>query len=343
MQKDFGTVEVQKQAVLYNLENKNGMRAAVSSYGAVLVSLLVPDADGKLRDVVLGYDTAGEYQRGGGCFGATIGRCGNRTEGAQFTLNDRVYHLGKNEGENNLHSGPDRYDFMFWEVLEADSRHVKFFRRSPDGEQGFPGNFDISVTYVLTDENELQILYHGICDQDTVANMTNHSYFNLNGHDSGDVLGHTLHLRASYFTPVRADFIPTGEIRSVEGTAMDFRKEKEIGKDIESGEEQLLLTSGYDHNYALDTPGFDEPFAVAKGEKSGIVMRAYTDCPGVQFYTANAVQHEKGKGGSAYEKRSGFCLETQYFPNSANEKKFASPILKAGEVYETKTVYSFGI
>lgn len=343
MQKNFGMVQEKKEAVLYEMENKNGMRAAVSSYGAVLVSLLVPDRDKKLRDVVLGYDTAEGYQCGKSWFGATIGRCGNRTENAQFSLNGTVFHLGKNEGENNLHSGPDRYDFKFWEVLEADTCHVKFFRRSPDMEQGFPGNFDISVTYELTDENELKIIYHGVCDQDTIANMTNHSYFNLNGHDSGNVMKHTLRLNALHYTPVRADSIPTGEIASVEGTAMDFRREKEIGRDIGADEEQLALTGGYDHNYVLDQPGFDMPFAEVRGDQSGIVMRAYTDCPGVQLYTANFVEHEKGKNGAVYEKRDGFCLETQYFPNSANEENFASPILRAGETYETETVYAFGI
>lgn len=341
MQKHFGEVQTRKEAILYEMKNKNGMCAAVSSYGALLVSVQVPSGDGRLLDVVLGYDSAGEYQSGSGCFGATIGRCANRTAGARFELNGTVYRLGKNEGENNLHSGPDRYDQMFWETLEADERHVKLFRRSPDMEQGFPGNLDISVTYELTDENEIRISYRGVCDRDTIVNMTNHSYFNLNGHDSGDVLKHTLCLRASRYTPVRADSIPTGEIASVEGTAMDFRAEKAIGRDIGADEEQLKLTGGYDHNYILDAPGFDEPFAVARGDQSGITLRAYTDCPGVQLYTGNFIAHEKGKGGAVYEKRDGFCLETQYFPNCANEAAFSSPVLRAGETYETRTVYAF--
>lgn len=249
-----------------------------------------------------------------------------------------------NENENNLHSGPDGFEFMMWDA-EVKEDGVAFHHHSPDGEQGFPGNFDITVTYTLTDDNAVEIHYEGTCDQDTVANMTNHSYFNLGGHDSGKVYDQTMQLNATHYTPViDSKSIPTGEIAPVAGTPMDFTEPKTIGKEIEADFVQLGLTGGYDHNYILDkAEGELVWMAKAYCEATGIAMEASTDCPAVQFYTGNFIKEEKGKNGVVYGKRDGFCLESQYCPNAVNDTHFAQPFLKAGEKYDTKTIYKFSV
>ena len=231
---------------------------------------------------------------------------------------------------------------MMWEA-ETKEQAVAFHHHSPDGEQGFPGNFDVSVTYTLTDDNAVEIHYEGISDQDTVANMTNHSYFNLGGHDSGNVYEQTMQLNATTYTPViDSKSIPTGEVAPVVGTPMDFTQPKAIGKEIDADFEQLQMTGGYDHNFVLDKPeGAFDWMAKAYCEKTGIALEAYTDCPGVQFYAANFLDNEKGKNGAVYDKRHAFCLESQYCPNAVNDTHFAQPFLKAGEKYDTKTVYRF--
>ena len=249
----FGTTKDGKEALLYTLSNKNGMEISVTDYGAHLVSVLVPDKDGKKRDVVLGFDSVTGYETDGSHFGATIGRNGNRIAGAAFELHGKTYQLAKNENNNNLHSGPDGYDYRLWNVEEADDSAVTFVLMSQDGDQGFPGNFEVSVTYTLTDENAVEIHYEGSCDQDTVVNMTNHSYFNLAGHDAGSIENQTLVLKAEQFSPViDSASIPTGEHAPVQGTPMDFTSEKAIGAEIEADFEQLKLTGGYDHNFILD-------------------------------------------------------------------------------------------
>ena len=238
----FGTTKDGKEASLYTLSNKNGMEISVTDYGAHLVSVLVPDKDGKKRDVVLGFDSVTGYETDGSHFGATIGRNGNRIAGAAFELHGKTYQMAKNENGNNLHSGPDGYDYRLWNVEEADDSAVTFVLMSPDGDQGFPGNFEVSVTYTLTDENAVEIHYEGSCDQDTVVNMTNHSYFNLAGHDAGSIENQTLILKAEQFSPViDSASIPTGEHASVKGTPMDFTSEKAIGAEIEADFEQLII------------------------------------------------------------------------------------------------------
>ena len=338
----FGKTKDGKDASIYTVMNANGTIMKVTDFGAILVSLLVADKNGERKDVVLGYDKIENYFVNDPHFGSTIGRNGNRIDQAAFMLNGKKVHLTPNENGNNLHSGPDGFEFMLWEA-EAKENAVAFHHYSPDGEQGFPGNFDITVTYTLTEDDAVEIHYEGTCDQDTVANMTNHSYFNLAGHDSGNVYEQTMQLYASYYNPViDTKSIPTGENAPVKGTPMDFTKAKPIGQDIDADFEQLTLTGGYDHNFVLDKePGTLALMASVYCEKTGIALDAYTDCPGVQFYAGNFINNEQGKEGVVYGKRQGFCLESQYSPNAMNEENFEKPILKAGEKYDTKTIYKF--
>lgn len=338
----FGMVG-EREAQLYSFSNTAGMEMTVCDYGAHLVSVMVPAADGSKKDMVLGYGDAAAYETDPCHLGATIGRNGNRIENASFELNGVKYQLAANENGNSLHSGPDGYEYRFWEVREVNDQSITFHLDSPDGDQGFPGNFSVDVTYTLTDNNEVMIHYHGTCDKDTIANMTNHSYFNLNGHDSGDVLEHTVCLKAGCFSPVvDSRSIPTGEHAPVQGTPMDFTEEKTIGKEINAEFEQLKLTGGYDHNYIIDDAGEGlKLFATVTGDRTGITMTASTDLPAFQFYTGNFIDHVNGKDGAVYEKRSGFCLESQFIPNAVNEKNEKKPVLKAGETYDTTTVYRF--
>ncbi len=342
----FGKTADGNEAFLYKMTNKNGMSATVCDYGALLVSLEAPNADGELEDVVMGYDKLEQYFESPCFFGATIGRNGNRIAGGAFTINGQKYQMPQNENENNLHSGPDGYEKRMWEAsINEDAPSVTFHIVSPDGDQGMPGNFDISVTYTLTEDNAIQIDYNGKSDKDTVANLTNHSYFNLSGHASGTAMNQTLWIKASSYNPViDSKSIPTGEIAKVEGTPMDFTTEKEIGKDIDADFEQLKLTRGYDHNYVLDVTGDKvEKIAVLKSPEKKRTMEVYTDCVGVQFYSGNFIKENNqiGKGGVLYGERSAICLETQFYPNAINQENFVSPLLKAGEEYHTTTIYKF--
>ncbi len=338
----FGTTKAGSEVNKYVITNKKGASIEVIDYGAMLVSVWMPDKEGKLLDVVLGYDNVASYEENPSYFGAVIGRTGNRTANASVTINDVVYHMPINENPNNLHSGPDGFERRMWDVAQAEDDHVTFSLISPDGDQGFPGEFKISVTYTLTEDNEVKIHYVGTCDKDTIANMTNHSYFNLNGHDSGSILDHSLVLYADAFNPVGDGSIPTGEILPVKGTPMDFTSEKVIGDEIDAEYEQLIRTKGYDHNYVLNQQdGTVRLFARAKSPKSGIVMECYTDTPGVQFYAGNFISGPAGKGGAEYAERDGFALETQFYPNAANEPTWPSPILRKGEIYDTTTIYRF--
>lgn len=342
---NFGKTKEGQKISLYTVTNEKGAVMKVTDFGAILVSVLVPDRAGKLTDVVLGFDSGEDYEtRNTPHFGATIGRNGNRIDQASFMLNGKKVQLTPNENENNLHSGPMGYDNMMWEACPGENS-VAFHRISPDGEQGFPGTFDVTVTYTLTDENAVEIHYQGSCDQDTVANMTNHSYFNLSGHASGSVCGQLMQLNASRYTPViDSKSIPTGELADVAGTPMDFREPKVIGEEIDGDFAQLQMTGGYDHNFVLDRSGNGvEWMARAYSRESGICLEALTDCPGVQFYTGNFIDGLKGKEGVIYEKRQGFCLESQFFPNSVNDPNFEHPFLKAQEKYDTKTVYRFSV
>ena len=342
-ERKFGTLSTGEEISIYHIENKNGAYAEVIPYGAILVKLCVPDKTGKLTDVVLGYDDVKQYEVNGCFFGATIGRNGNRIANAKFTINGKEYQLAVNENANNLHSGPNGFEKKIW-AAEVTDNAVAFSRVSPDGENGFPGEFKVTVCYEFTDDNELKIHYSGVCDQDTVANLTNHSYFNLNGEGSGSVEGQFLKINAASFTPVPdSASIPTGEYADVKGTPMDFTKFKAIGKDINADFDQLIFTGGFDHNYVTDNyvPGQVRPIAEAYSGTSGIAMEVSSDLPCVQFYAGNFVVNEQGKNGHVYTKRHGFCLETQTEPNSVNQEGFHSPVIKAGEQYQTTTGYRF--
>ena len=346
-QRTFGTLPSGEEVQIYHLENKSGAFAEVLQFGAILVKLCVPDRDGRLTDVVLGYDDLAGYEVNGCFFGATIGRSGNRIAQSRFTLDGKKIVLTPNEGANNLHSGPDGFEKKMWTASEIseDKNAVTFSRISPDGENGFPGEFNVSVTYEMTEENELRIVYGGVCDQTTIANMTNHSYFNLAGEGSGSAMDQYLTIHAEQYTPVGEGSSPLGENAAVEGTPMDFRKAHKIGDEIEADFEQLRITGGYDHNYVTD--GYNKAsireIAEAWSEKTGIQMNVLTDCPCVQFYAANFVDQEHGKNGHVYNKREAFCLETQVEPNAVNVENFHSPILEAGERYYSETIYRFSV
>lgn len=339
--RNFGTTEAGHAVTLYALTNKNGMKAEFIDYGANIVSLYVPDKNGKLDDIVLGFDDVAGYEVNGCFFGSFIGRHGNRIGGAQFTLNGVTYELEKNDGANNLHGGTPGYNKVMYQT-ETTENSVTFSRTSPDMEQGYPGNLDIAVTYELTDGNELKITYRAASDKDTLCNVTNHSYFNLKGHDGGEITDHKVWIQANGFTETSDDLIPNGTIVDVTGTPMDFRTKKAIGDDIEADYKPLVIAGGYDHNYVLDKKsGAMEKVAELSEETTGRTMEVYTDLPGMQLYTGNFIEKEDGKNGTTYTKRTGVCFETQFFPNSVNVPSFESCVLKAGETFTSTTIYRF--
>ena len=344
----FGELEDGREVFQYTLTNRNGVTASFLDLGGIWSSMLVPDANGRLDDVVLGYDTIEACLVHGGHLGEIVGRNANRIGRAEFTLNGVTYKLAANNGPNNLHSGPDFYRDRIWdtELSEGEGESsITFSLISPDGDQGYPGNARISVVYTLTDENELKIRYHMICDRDTVANMTNHSYFNLAGHNSGSAVNQLVWIDADCFTPTDEVSIPYGRISPVKDTPMDFTSGKPIGRDIDEDYEQLKYGHGYDHNWVLNhEPGKLALSAKAWDEASGRVMEVYTDLPGIQFYTANYLEPEiPGKEGVMYGPRHGYCFETQYYPNAINTPDFPSPVLKEGKEYNTTTIYKFMI
>ena len=337
----FGINHRGENATLYTFTNRNGMVMAVTDFGATLHSLLIPTDKGPL-DVVLGYDAPAGYEGPAGTFfGATVGRNANRICKGRFTLGGKTYHLAINNGPNNLHSGLDFWSFRIWQVKEAGENTITFFLHSPDGDQGYPGAMDISVTYTLTEDNAVRIHYYGIPQAETLINLTNHSYFNLNGHDSGPVLGHTVWLDADSFTRADETSIPTGEILSVAGTPMDFRTPKAVGRDIDQDYEALNFGMGYDHNWCLNNERKFARVATLEADRTELKMDVYTDLPGVQIYTGNFIQDEPGKNGAVYCRRAGICFETQFYPDSVNHPNFPSPIFKAGEVFETTTEFKF--
>lgn len=336
MKKPFGVLPDGQQAHLYTI-SCGKLQATVSDYGALLVNLWVPDRNGKLDDVVLGFDDAAGYAACTTYLGATVGRNSNRIGKAQFALNGKTYNLDGNDNGNNLHSG-DCYCFRMWQVAEHTETAIKLTLTSPNGDQGFPGTAKISVTYALENPGTLRITYDGICDEDTVFNMTNHSYFNLAGHDQCDkAMEQILSMPARTYTVADQQSIPTGEMRSVAGTPMDFRMPKAIGRDINEDYEALNYQGGYDHNFEV----FCNPCAVLSDPTSGRTMSVVTDCPGIQFYAGNFLGKDVGKGGTLYTKRSGICLETQYYPDAVNRPEWAQPIFKAGERYHSETKYIF--
>ncbi|MEE0597144.1 MAG: aldose epimerase family protein [Agathobacter sp.] len=339
----FGSIQSGKKATLYILENKNHTVVKVTDFGATLVSVLFADKDGVMKDMVLGYDDAASYEKGTSCFGATIGRNGNRIKDARFTIDGKEWVIEANENNNSLHSGKNGFNHLMWEMKESGDNYVTFYHYSPQEEQGFPGNMHVTVTYTLDDEDTVHITYHAKADADTVMNFTNHSYFNLAGHDSGVMLDQKLQLFADAYTPDEdSHSIPTGEIAPVAGTPMDFTTMKPIGQDINADFEQLHFTGGYDHNYVLsDKPGTMRQMAKAECDASGIAMDAYTECCGVQLYAGNFIGTQTGKGGVTYGDRHGFCLESQFYPNAVNEKNFPSPVVPADTEYHSETKYHF--
>jgi aldose 1-epimerase len=342
----FGKMPDGTEIFLYTLTNKNGMEASVTNFGATLATLKVPDRNGKLADVVLGYDTLDGYVSGGNYFGATVGRYGNRIARGTFTLDGVKYVLAKNNGENSLHGGVKGFNKVIWtakEISSKDGQSVQLNYLSKDGEEGYPGNLSVQVVYTLTDRNEIQIDYSASTDKATVLNLTHHSYFNLRGEGHGDVLDHRLTLNADRFTPVDAGLIPTGELRNVQGTPFDFKTPAAIGARINQTNEQLKLGKGYDHNFVLNRKAGDPLSLAARVEEltTGRVMEVWTTEPGVQLYTGNVLDGKPGKGGKAYNFRGALCLETQHFPDSPNHPHFPSTVLKPGAHFHSKTVYRF--
>jgi len=347
--KSFGKTPHGQPVDLYVLTNKNGSEVSITNYGGTVVSLKVPDRSGKIADVVLGYDNVEGYAEGKSYFGAIVGRYGNRIGHAQFVLDGKTYTLAKNNGENSLHGGVNGFNKAVWTaktLSSKDGQSLELSYLSKDGEEGFPGNLKVTVIYTLTDDNALRIEYSATTDKKTVVNLTNHSYFNLAGQGSGDILGHLLTIEADKFTPVDSGLIPTGELRDVVGTPFDFRKPTAIGARINQDDQQLKLGGGYDHNLVLRRPaGSGESLAARVVEATtGRVMEVWTTEPGVQFYTGNFLDGKSaGKGGATYPKRSAFCLETQHFPDSPNQPKFPSVVLNPGQRYHTVTTYKFSV
>lgn len=346
LRENFGSDGQGNVVELITLKNAKGTKVKLSTLGAAVVSFIYKDKAGIMRDVVLGYDKAESYLLNGGYLGATVGRCANRISNAKVTISGVEYALEDNDLGNNLHSGSNSVAYKNWEVdkIEEACNRVTFKYLSADLEQGFPGNMTIKVTYQLTEEDALSIIYEGVSDKDTVANFTNHSYFNLAGHDSGYIGKQKIKVHSKAFLPVApTGSVPTGEIRPVGGTPFDFTEFKEIGKEIEADYDQLRYTAGYDHTFVLENKGKLELAAEAFCDATGIHLYAYTDCPGVQLYAGNYVEKVLGKGGAIYGRRHGFCFETQYYPDSVNNPAFEAPLLKAGEVYTSVTVYKLGL
>jgi aldose 1-epimerase len=341
----FGTVDGQG-VDLYTLKNRNGMEAKITNYGGIVTSLKVPDKNRKFDDVVLGFNDLDSYLKGHPYFGAAIGRYGNRIAKGRFTLNGVEYKLAVNNGENHLHGGIKGFDKVVWTAAEEKSQAgpaIRMTYLSKDGEEGYPGNLSVTMVYTLTNKNELRIDYIATTDKDTVLNLTHHSYFNLDGEGNGDILNHRLMLNAGRFTPTDAGSIPTGELRSVTGTPFDFSKPTALGVRINQDEEQLKLGNGYDHNFVVNgRVGTLRQAARVSAPISGRVMEVWTTEPGVQLYTGNFLDGTlTGKSGKIYQRRYGFCLETQHYPDSPNKPNFPTTTLKKGIPFHSTTIYRF--
>ena len=345
----FGKTTSGEPIDLYSLSNKKGMEVSITNFGATVVALRVPDGAGKPADVVLGFDTLQGYEEGKTYFGATVGRYANRIGGGKFSIGGKTYTLPKNNGNNTLHGGTIGFDKRVWkarEIAEKDAVAVEFSYLSPDGEEGFPGSLSVKVVFTVpADRNELKIDYTATTDKETVLNLSNHSYFNLAGEGTEDILDHVLTLHAKQFTPVDKELIPIGELRDVAATPMDFTNPTAIGKRINDTYEQLVLGKGYDHNWVIARSGTGSGATLAAeayDPKSGRKLEVLTTEPGVQFYSGNFLDGSaKGKGGKAYAQRAGFCLETQHFPDSPNHPNFPSTLLKPGAVFRSETVFRF--
>lgn len=334
----FGRTREGKEVRAFTLENGAGMQVTVLDYGATIQAIRIPDRNGELRDVCLGYRTVEEYEQNPGYLGATVGRCANRIANAQFELGGKTYQLASNDGKNHLHGGSVGFNKkIFSHAIKGQRLLLSYF--SPDGEENYPGNLEFTVSFSLEDDGTLRLSYQAKCDQDTVFNPTNHTYFNLEGEGESDVLGHQLCLHAQQYTPVGEGLIPTGEILPVEGTVLDFRAGKQIGQDIRH--ESLKMAGGYDHNFVPDGQGMRE-VGWLFSEKTGIRMTVSTDMPGIQLYTGNGLsERQVSKTGNHYFPYAGLCLETQYFPDAIHQKAFSSPVLPAWQEALYTTCYRF--
>lgn len=340
---EFGKTKNGKNTYLYTFVNSSGMQMKISDYGAILVSVIVKDREGKELDVVLGYDSARDYEEDGLYLGYIVGRCANRISGASFELNGTTYELCRNDnGKNNHHSGPDFYGKRIWNVEEVTENAITLSLFSPHMDQGYPGNVTVYTTYTLTEDNEIQIEYKAEPDEDTLINLTNHSYFNLNGHDAGTVLDHKVWINADMYAEPNEEFLPTGRMSDVKGTAMDFSVAKELGRDIEADCEAIRYVHGYDTSYLLKGEGYRKA-ATLESEKSGIKMTAYTEYPGLHLYTANFLNGEKGKCGAVYPRRGSVCFELQYFPDAIHHDNFEGPVCRKGETFYKKNAYRFEV
>ncbi len=349
MKTEFGKLPDSRKADLFTLRNAAGAEMTVTNYGGIITTLKMPDRNGRLADIVLGYETLEKYLRETPYFGAIIGRYGNRIANARFELSGKRYRLANNNGANNLHGGNIGFDKVLWKAASFQNEKgagIVFSYLSKDGEEGFPGNLDCKVIYTLGEDNSVRFDYQATTDQPTICNLTQHSYFNLAGHDNGNILQHKIQINAEQFTPINENLIPTGEICSVAGTPFDFRKMTAIGERIDDEDQQLKHGSGYDHNWVLKGNSTADPAlaAIVYEPTSGRLMETWTTKPGMQFYCGNFLDGSLiGKEAVKYQRRSGFCLETQHFPDSPNQPGFPSPVLHPGEFYKTTTIYKFKV
>lgn len=335
----FGTCSTGEPIIRYTLTNENGLSVSVLNLGCVLQQILVPNRNGHLTDVCLGFSDGFSYEPAPGSMGAVVGRHANRIKNAQFSIDGQLYQVTPNAlGHNHIHGGKKGFSTQLWNA-RVEEAGVIFSLSSPDGEEGYPGNLNVTVSYQLTKDNELKLHYIAETDQDTVINLTNHCYFNLAGEGNGDILDHVTQIFSDSFTAVDEESCPTGSILSVEHTPFDFRQPKPIGRDIEARDDQLQIGGGYDHNFILGDPGIMRKAAIVSCPRTGIEMVTFTDQPGVQFYTSNSMNMQGGK--HSYGPRTAFCLETQHFPNSTACPNFPTVILRKGERYDYTTIYQF--
>jgi len=343
----FGTLSDGREVNAFVLKNARGMSVQILDLGGVIASIKVPDSSGNFADVTTGFDYPQPYLDGAGYMGAIVGRYANRISGGKFSIDGIDYSLAKNNGDNAIHGGLVGFDKKIWDVELLVGLHdakLKLSTFSPDGEEGYPGRVEVSVIYTLNDQNQLTIDYSATSDKATIINLTNHAYFNLDGHQAGSILEQEVMLNANHFTPIDESSIPTGVILDVAGTPLDFRQRKAIGLDIESEDRQMTFGSGYDHNFVINhsEPGSVSLAAEVYSPNSGRVMKVYTDQPGVQFYTGNFLNGTLvGKEGAVYGRRSAFCLETQHFPDSPNKPMFPSTILQPGDQFASRTIFEF--
>ena len=344
-EKPFGKTAANEPVTLYTLKNTQGMEVHIMNYGAIITKIIVPDKNEVMEDVVLGFENVADYIKDSPYFGAIVGRYGNRIAGGKFSLDGKSYTLAAQNNGQHLHGGLKGFDKKVWKTIGKKDGSITLSYLSVDGEEGFPGNLEIQVTYTLNEDNAISMDYIAKTDQATVLNICNHSYFNLSGNAKRDVLDHVIQLNAPHFIPVDKVLIPTGEVKSVKGGPFDFTSPKKIGLDINAANEQIAFGSGYDHCYAFDkAPGAYGKIARVEDPISGRIMEVFTTEPGVQFYTGNHLNGRlTGKNGAVYTKRSGFCLETQHYPDSPNKPNFPSTVLRPGETYTSKTVYQFSV